>query len=278
LTGRFVSANGQRLALWERPGMGAQMLFAHATGFHARIWDQIVYRIPNAYCYAVDMRGHGMSSKPEPPYSWRSFGEDLAALVRELNFTGVIGVGHSMGGHAMALAASLVPEAFSELVLIEPVIMPPSYYNGRERGPHFARKRKNEWQSSQEMMERFQDRPPFNEWDPAVFRDYCRWGLTAEGDHFVLSCPPAVEASIYENSGRHEANIYDALGRIRVPVTIVRSIRGRMGNEGPIDMGASPTAPDLATHFPRGRDIPVTQSHFVPMENPQLIAKLLERP
>ena len=39
----------------------------------------------------------------------------VAALVRELKFTGVVGVGHSMGGHAIALAAALAPEAFTRL-------------------------------------------------------------------------------------------------------------------------------------------------------------------
>ena len=228
-TGRFMQVNDQRLAVWERCGMGASILFAHATGFHARCWDQIIHRVPGAHCYAIDMRGHGLSSKPGPPYSWRWFGEDLAAVLREIKLKDAVGVGHSMGGHAVALAATLVPEAFKELLLIDPVIMPPGYYSPRERDPHFARKRKNQWQSAEEMIERFQDRLPFRDWDPAVLRDYCRWGLLAQGDQFVLACPPEVEASIYENSGKPEANLYGIIERIEVPVTVVRSERAEWG-------------------------------------------------
>jgi hypothetical protein len=43
--------------------------------------------------------------------------------------------------------------------------------------------------------------------------------------------------------------------------------------EGPMDMTASLTAPDLATRFRHGRDIVVQHSHFIPMEAPGLVAR-----
>jgi len=39
-----------------------------------------------------------------------------------------------------------------------------------------------------------------------------------------------------------------------------------------MDMAASLTAPDLASHFRHGRDIVVPHSHFIPMEAPQKVA------
>ena len=38
----LVSAGGLRLAVWEWPGAGPPLLFAHATGFHGRMWDHII--------------------------------------------------------------------------------------------------------------------------------------------------------------------------------------------------------------------------------------------
>ena len=44
---------------WGQPG-GQQVLLAHATGFHARCWDQIVAKLPaDWHIFALDMRGHG---------------------------------------------------------------------------------------------------------------------------------------------------------------------------------------------------------------------------
>jgi len=70
-----------------------------------------------------------------------------------------------------------VSDAFAELILVDPVIMPPALYTGRPREAHYARKRRNDWRSPDEMFERFKDRPPFRDWDQAVLRDYCDYGL-----------------------------------------------------------------------------------------------------
>ena len=178
-----------------------------------------------------------------------------------------------MGGHALVLAAALVPEAFAELILVDPVIMPRALYTGRPREPHYARKRRSQWTSPQEMFERFKDRPPFRDWDVAVLRDYCDYGLVPapSGEGYVLACPPDIEASIYEASTLNDANLYDQLDKIEARVTVIRAPRF-MPSEGPMDMTASLTTPDLATHFRDGRDIEVPYSHFIPMEAPGMVA------
>src|SRR5690349_15068194 len=112
-TQSHVRVNGVELALFEWPGVGQPLLFVHATSFHARCWDQVIAHLPGRHCYALDLRGHGYSSKPEPPYPWRPFGEDVASLVQSLDLTEVVGIGHSLGGHAVTLAAALAPDMFS---------------------------------------------------------------------------------------------------------------------------------------------------------------------
>ncbi len=276
LTGpEFLDANGVRLAVWERGGTEPPVFFTHATGLHARTWNQIVARIPNRRAIAFDMRGHGLSAKPESPYLWHVFGEDTAALARALGLRGASGVGHSMGGHSLALAAAIAPDSFAELILVDPVIMPPALYTGRPREPHFARRRRNQWTSPDEMFDSFKDRLPFRTWDPAVLRDYCDYGLVpaVDGNGYVLACTPEIEASIYEASTLHDANINHRLGEIETPVTVIRAPRFMPSQEGPMDMTASLTAPDLATRFRHGRDIVVPHSHFIPMEAPGLVAE-----
>ena len=82
---------------WGRPE-GRSVLLVHATGFHARCWDQVIMKLPRHWnIVSVDMRGHGRSQK-KGPYTWEQFGSDLVELASRLDIEDAIGVGHSMGG------------------------------------------------------------------------------------------------------------------------------------------------------------------------------------
>lgn len=270
--------NGIDLAVWRWPGDLPAIVLSHATGFHGRCWDQIVARLPNRLCIAPDLRGHGRSSKPQPPYHWRPFGQDLAALLIEMDIRDAVGVGHSMGGHSTVLAAALQPQSFARLLLLDPVIRPRSSYTGPSPEVDFVLRRRDSWASPEQMFQRFKDRMPFQSWDVATLRDYCNYGLLPdpEGNGFVLACPPAVEASIYAHNSEKESDLYEEIPRIHLPVHIVRS---RAGEFGVSNFQASPTVPELASFFPNGRDTALTEvSHFIPMEAPDVVAELILEP
>ncbi len=272
------AVNGVELEVYDWPGGAPAIFLAHATGFHARCWDRVVQRLPEFRCIAVDMRGHGLSSKPAPPYLWRYFGEDVAALCVEMGIEGAIAAGHSKGGYAVTLAAALQPRIFSKLLLVDPVILSREAYRA-ERGDveHFAARRRNEWPSPEAMFERFKDRPPFRLWDPEVLHDYCQYGLVPnpDGDGYVLACPPQIEAATY--AGSAGGDIYDEIATIEIPVRILRA-RGRSAESIMADMSGSPTTPDLATHFKHAEDVPVPQyTHFIPMQDPGFVADELRR-
>ncbi len=268
-----VRVNDVEIALCEWPGQGRPVFFCHATGFHARIWDQVIARLPERRCFTFDTRGHGRSSKPAPPYIWRNFGADVAAIAESLGLSGAIGVGHSMGGHAVTLGAALRSSAFSALLLIDPVIRSKDQYRGPWQRAQFVAKRRNRWTSPQQMFESFAPRPPFDAWDRDVLHDYCEYGLLRAGEDYVLACPPEIEAAIYEASPAVESNIYPEVATIPIPVHVVRS--GRYRDPSNV-MGISPTAPDLASCFARGFDILLPDhSHFIPMESPERTAKFI---
>lgn len=261
--------------MWERPGEDPPIVLLHATGFHARCWDDVIARIPGRRAIAFDARGHGLSSKPEPPYHWRGFGGDAAALADAMGVRGSVGVGHSMGAHSVTLAAALNPSAFSELVLVEPVIFPEAWYRGARPDLPMVSRRKNHWASWDDMFQRFKDRRPFDRWNRKVLLDYCEFGLlpVPEGRGYVLACPPAIEASVYRASTEPEANIYREIASIQIPVRVIRA--GRF-SEVAHDFSASATVPDLATRFPNARDFHFPDhSHFLPMEAPDLAADLI---
>jgi pimeloyl-ACP methyl ester carboxylesterase len=220
----------------ELRGREAPILLAHATGFHARIWDQVIRHLGERHVIPVDQRGHGRSEKTEITH-WKVFGQDLAAFVRELDLFDVIGAGHSMGGHAMTEAAVAHPDRFRSLVLIDPVIASPGDYDeggwmisslgGRE---HPTAKRRNRFASIDEMFERFRNRKPYAHFDPSALRDHFEYGLlpASDGDGYVLACPPKIEASVYMTS-RTNAAVYDSIRAIEIPVLILRA-KGPLGS------------------------------------------------
>jgi lipase len=258
------------LAVWQWPGSGPPILFTHATGFHGRLWDQIIGQLPGRTCFAIDLRGHGRSDKNLQSYDWRRFGEDTALVARELGLRGALGVGHSLGGHAMALAAAIEPEAFASLLLIDPVIQSPDRYNNSPTNVDFVARRRVRWKSVDEMVQRFSARPPFSTWKPEILHDYCEYGLLPDGDEFVLACPPEIEASIYPLSNHPDADISNELVTIQQPTIVMRS--GTLMSKEKFDLSTSATDPALASRMPNAQDVYLEEaSHFIPMEYPSLI-------
>jgi len=173
-----------------------------------------------------------------------------------------------MGGHSIVAATGLRPETFAAILLLDPTIFPPEYYGHSLMDTSFVLRRRNTWKSPEEMLARFSGRPPFSTWRPEVLRDYCEFGLLPAGDGFVLACPPAVEASIYTHSTEHDANLYAEIPSITQPVVIIRG--GTLGTLDAFELSSSPTPPDLASKFPRGREIHRQDlGHFIPMEWPE---------
>ena len=272
----YVNANGINQSVYEWEGSSTPILFVHATGFHARLWDAVIDLLPDVHAFAIDTRGHGLTDKPAPPYAWKTIAEDVAALSEALGLRGALGVGHSMGGHALTDVAAHHQELFGALLLIDPVILPEAFYMGAMEGEHFAAKRRADWSSPDEMVAKFQTRPPFDRWNPRVLRDYVDYGLLPKPEGgYTLACPPAVEGAIYMHSTA--GNIYPEIAQINIPVTVLRA-KTSLADSPAIDFTASPTAPDLASRFKHGTDVHLPDhTHFMPMESPELIAEHVQR-
>jgi pimeloyl-ACP methyl ester carboxylesterase len=276
------AASAGRIAYfeWGRAG-DPQVLLIHATGFHARCWDETVRALPAGFhVIAVDMRGHGRSEKTGPINDWSEPARDLAELVAHLNLKAAIGAGHSMGGHCLVQIAAANPAAFKRLVLIDPVIMAPEMYAGPPMFPpgseHPVARRRNKWASWEEMFAAFKDRHPYSLWRPQVLEDYCRYGVrpSADGAGVELACPPAIEASIY--MGSLGTDIYERVRKIAVPVAILRAKERPPGPRQRMDFSDSPTWPKLASIFADARDVYLPElTHFIPMQDPELVARFI---
>ena len=266
---------------WGTPSDRPSLLLLHATGFHARLWDQVVAALPpGTHVIAPDQLGHGRSAKPSSLSDWANTADTLLPLIDRFAGAPLVGCGHSMGGYVLTRLAAERPDAFAHLFLIDPVIMPPEFYNGAADEPvpdpadHPVARRRGRWDGWEAMNAHFASRPPYAHWQPPVLADYCHYGVlrAADGQGWDLACPPALEASVYQNALR--TNPYDWLGRIAAPVSVIRARSGeRSGN---LDFSVSPTAPGLGAAIGAVRDEQWTdQSHFIPMEAPQRLADLI---
>ena len=275
---RLYPVNGIDLAVheWASDGGGVPLVFAHATGFHGRVFDAIIEAFPAHPAYAIDLRGHG-GSRAAPIDDWRLVARDVADFMEQAGLSGAVGIGHSMGAHTLLQVAADHPDAFSRLVLFDPVILAPEFYAPGEPlysadNPHPAIRRKRDFASPEAMIERFQTRDPYNLFDPRVFADYCRYGLVpaASGEGLELACAPEVEASVYASS-RSNGAVLEAAKRVDIPVLVVRA---QMTNLN--DFKSSPTWPDLAAHLPQGTDLyRPDMTHFHPFQDPADAARII---
>lgn len=260
-------------------GQGPTLLFVHATGFHARVWDQVVRRLPGRHVVALEQRGHGRS-QALPFDSWEVFGRDLAAAAQALGLQRAVGIGHSMGGHALVQGAAFAPECFGQLVLIDPVLQSPQRYHQPPVPVHLlppVAKRKSRFASVDEMVERFADRLPYAVFDRQALRDYCAHALVPadDGDGLQLACAPAFEAQVYA-AGRLNLGVYASIRALQVPVLVVRAMLPDPAATqfNPL---SSVTWPGIADEFRQGREVFLPEhGHLVPMQDPALVARLID--
>jgi len=276
---RTYFVNGIDLAVheWAAPDSAATpLVFAHATGFHGRVFDAIVEHFPAHRAYAIDLRGHG-GSGGGPIDDWRVVANDIAGFIEQAGISGAVGIGHSMGAHTLLQVAADSPTAFSRLIVFDPVILAPDFYAPgaplyTAENPHPAIRRKHDFASADAMIERFRDRDPYSLFDPRVFADYCRHGLTAarSGEGMELACAPEVEASVYASS-RSNAGILEAVKSVNIPVLVVRAQATSLN-----DFKSSPTWPQLASILPNGTDLHrPDHTHFHPFEDPADAARII---
>ncbi len=266
---------------WGQQGDGPTLLLLHATGFHARLWDQVVAHLPpQTHVIAPDHLGHGRSFRPASLGDWRVTADALLPLVSHFAETPLVGCGHSMGGYVLSRLAAARETAFSHLVLIDPTIFDPAAYTRSkdsafpDPADHPIARRRKIWQGPGEMVTRFADRLPYSKWRPEVLADYATFGLlpSTEGEGWELACPPALEASVYQGALRNSPHLW--LAMLSTSATVIRAKSG--DRAGALDFSQSPTWPALGKAIGAVCDEQWPEhSHFIPMEAPQRVADLL---
>ncbi|WP_238364981.1 alpha/beta fold hydrolase [Mesobacterium pallidum] len=100
-----LDLNGLSVGLSDT-GAGAPVLFLHGLGQDRGLWDGVTGALPEGLrCLAPDLRGHGATDAPAPPYAMGALVRDAESLLDTLGLKDAVVVGHGLGGMvAMALA------------------------------------------------------------------------------------------------------------------------------------------------------------------------------
>ncbi len=100
-------------------GSGYPLVLVHGLGSDHTVWDGLVPLLKEQYrVLAVDLRGHGSSSKSTGPYSMKLFSEDIVRFLECLNVSQAHFIGHSMGGAVLQELALNKPNLISSLTFI----------------------------------------------------------------------------------------------------------------------------------------------------------------
>jgi non-heme chloroperoxidase len=99
----FTTADGTEI-YYKEWGTGQPVVFSHGWPLSADAWeDQMFFLGERGFrCIAHDRRGHGRSGQPWNGNDLDTYADDLAMLVKTLDLTNVIHVGHSTGGGEVA--------------------------------------------------------------------------------------------------------------------------------------------------------------------------------
>lgn len=126
MTSSFLLLNQNRMHYfyWGRTGNQPALLFLHGLASNARIWEKVVPGLIDAGhpCYAPDIRGHGLSDKPENGYGFEEISKDILSLVQSLQLERPWIIGHSWGASlALDYAARMRtgPMAPAGIILVD---------------------------------------------------------------------------------------------------------------------------------------------------------------
>ena len=109
---------------YEDEGSGAPVLLIHGHTMDRRIWDPVVpgLRAKDLRVLRPDLRGHGLSTRPDFGYHLSHHASDMAAVLDDAGIDSATVVGYSIGGGVALEMALTLPDRLNGLVLMSPVM------------------------------------------------------------------------------------------------------------------------------------------------------------
>lgn len=256
-------------------GEGAPLIFLHATGFQPWLWHPLARELAEAYrIIAPSFCDHRETDPEAGGLNWMTLAEDTVRLCTVLQLNRPFLVGHSMGATVLLIAHAHYGLPAAGMVLIEPILLPPEFYQGSMRVDEHplaakAIKRTNFWRDRNEAMAYLRSRTLFQGWTDEMLELYILHGMTG-GDNggLRLACSPQREAALF--MGGRQFDPWPLLPGVSCPVLIVEGEKS--ANRGLIDLDR------IQALIPNCERRTVKDAgHLVPMERPQEVTSIIRK-
>lgn len=112
------------------------LVFVHGWLGDLSVWEPTMRRFaPHYRVVALDLAGHGASSRDRTQWTVENFGADVAAVVRVLQLQHVVLIGHSMSGPICVAAVDQLGPCVEALIPVDTMLdvewdMPPEAWAG----------------------------------------------------------------------------------------------------------------------------------------------------
>ncbi|MEM9134018.1 MAG: alpha/beta hydrolase [Actinomycetota bacterium] len=266
------SVDGELVALHDLggDGPGPPLLLSHGNGLNVGMWAAALPLLRERFrCFGLDLRGHGRSRPSGPGYSVAraDLAGDVATAVAAIGEP-VRFAGHSLGAASAVLAAVEDIDRFTGLWLFEPVIAPIDLDLGD--GPiqliEISRRRRMDFDSVEDAIERFSSKPPYAGCHPAAVRGYVEIGTVPTATGVRLSCSGEDEARGFEEREQYDLSRFAVIDR---PTVVAAGGRADEPNTIPRLL-----ADHVVGAIPGARlELFAGMTHFGPMEQPEVAAR-----
>jgi pimeloyl-ACP methyl ester carboxylesterase len=203
------AGGGPRLRGRRADRAGPTIHFLSGNGFCGGVyWPFLKRFLPGHGLFTHDIEGQGDSEAP-------AHFSGIAAVTRRVPLVAqeqglrdgraLVGMGHSLGAALTLKVAADNPGLFRALVLLDPIVFPGPVWLGARLmsalGLHplsrGARRRRREWASRAEVLDRLRGRGIYEGWTEEALESFVDHATRETGGKRVLSCPPELEAEIY---------------------------------------------------------------------------------
>jgi len=115
-----ISADGVSIAYEVRGEGEPALVFVHGWSSNRNTWEAELAHFSQKYkVVAIDLAGFGASGNNREKWTMGAFGEDVAAVIKQIGLDDAVLIGHSMGGPVILEAAKRIPESITGLVLVD---------------------------------------------------------------------------------------------------------------------------------------------------------------
>lgn len=230
----FHTRYGFTLRGWQTPVSGKPVIhFLHGNGFCARSYQPLLAELAADYdLFLSDAQGHGDSDHGGPFLGWNVAAKLAAQAFKahraQYGEVPVYGIGHSFGGVLTVLMHAEHPGLFQGLVLLDPVLFPPSMIllartlegvRLFKKNPlaKAALRRRQRWPDRHSAVEYLQSRSLFQSWHPEALGAYVDHALKTDAGELQLKCRPEREAEIFSS---YPKGLWPALRKAAAPISV----------------------------------------------------------